>query len=93
MTRKRRRYLTGAIAHAKARAIERYDSELTRSDLEQIGAKIRRNEIVEQLKPSTVTRREVVVEHRGKMYRVIYSKVIKMPVTLLPWIEKEVKDE
>lgn len=77
--------------HAHNRLKKRYDTKISVKDLVRC---IRDNEIsddykVIENKKVTCSRNEMIVEYKGDIYRLIYSKTARQIVTFLPLKDEE----
>jgi len=71
--------------HVSRRAIERYGVHLTKRDQERIIGKIqRRDEGVRFLFKQSNSRSHYEIDYQGETFRVVYNKVHKCILTVLP---------
>lgn len=79
--------------HAKQRALERYNIDLNRQDLETIRLMIQRPELhkdhITFVERQTIDRTVWLVKYKEKQLKVVYSKRHKSIVTVLPNNEEE----
>jgi len=70
--------------HAKRRAKERYDIDLTTEDLREMSRNIQNNDVETHRGSITNTRTFHVLNWRGQELPVVYDKIRKVVVTFLP---------
>lgn len=75
--------MTRSTQHARSRAGERYMRQMSRRDADAIVAAIKAGRSVSAQR-QTHSRSVHVVEHDGRLWRVVYSNLRKLIITCLP---------